>query len=261
MRLIERRRREKGLRANLARRWGKRDAQGRDPAVLRRAYEIYRKGSLRRDSLDRFTWDDLDMDDVFRRIDHTLTAPGALRLHEILRNPAKSAAVLESRASLIRLYETRPEVRESLLLALARPGYRDPVAISRFLWEEAPGRPAWNHLYPSLFDNEITRRRDTPVSHVLWETGGATRFFHWEFQQQGDRVMAHLTRAHSELYRRSPDEQYPTLEALKALRRNGKPPTPSGAMNCLWSPKWPTWPTRGSSAPASARRMTTNSSC
>ena len=26
--------------------------------------------------------------------------------------------------------------------------------------------------------------------------------------------MAHLTRAHNELYRRSPDEQYPTLEAL-----------------------------------------------
>lgn len=91
--------------------------------------------------------------------------------------------------------------------------------------------------------------------------------------------MAHLTRAHNELYRRSPDEQYPTLEALmrhcegqkrwseekwnppsgirpevagdalnlrlgedgeealKALRRNGKPPTPSGATNCLWSPK------------------------
>lgn len=88
-----------------------------------RSYFDWRRGAGR-DSflLDEITWNDLDLDRVFRRINPALSTSGEQYLYYMLRSPAIEAEVYAGRQSTIALMEKKPGLRLKLQVILARLG-------------------------------------------------------------------------------------------------------------------------------------------
>jgi len=100
-------------------------------------------------ALDDRTWDDLVLDDVFKRIDHTESTLGRHALYHRLRM-AHSAESLRAFESLVARLSVDAPVRERVQLALER--LRDPQGYD--LWwlarPDAVNVPAWYAVFPVL---------------------------------------------------------------------------------------------------------------
>ena len=88
-----------------------------------RAYFDYRRENQMDDFLiDDISWSDLDMDDLFKRINPGLTTSGEQYLYYMLRSPAVEKTAYDARKELIRFAEEEPELRLKLQTILARLG-------------------------------------------------------------------------------------------------------------------------------------------
>ena len=101
-------------------------------------------------AIDDQTWVDLNMDEVFGTIDRTLTTPGQCVLYDILRTPLLSGGILGERNHSIRLFQTDPDIRERVQLALLGLGMQKNSGITYLLWQAGapPGRMRF--LYSAL---------------------------------------------------------------------------------------------------------------
>lgn len=75
--------------------------------------------------IDDRTWEDLNGNLVFARIDRTLTAYGQQYLYALLRTPVFSEGELERRSALIGLFQAEPGIREKVQTILAKVGRDD----------------------------------------------------------------------------------------------------------------------------------------
>lgn len=102
--------------------------------------------------IDNQTWADLNMDDVFKAVDRTLTTPGQCMLYHILRTPLLSGDILRGRSQIIRLFQSDARVREQIQLALLRLGLQKGNGITYLLWhpEKPPGRIRFLYLALAL---------------------------------------------------------------------------------------------------------------
>lgn len=74
-------------------------------------------------SIDQITWEDLDMDKIFARMDHTVSAPGREYLLYLLRTPMLEEEGLWERDRLIQMFAQDGEMRLALQMILAQaPG-------------------------------------------------------------------------------------------------------------------------------------------
>lgn len=90
-----------------------------------RGYSDFRQEQARDPfSLDDITWNDLGMDDVFRRINPGLSFSGEQYLYHMLRTPAVDRSVYEERLTLISLVEADADLRLKSQYALSRMGCR-----------------------------------------------------------------------------------------------------------------------------------------
>ena len=88
-----------------------------------RAYFDYRREQDRDGFLlDETTWNDLDMDALFQRINPALSTSGEQYLYYMLRSPAVDQETYDQRRSLIRLMEEKPDLRLNLQVELAKLG-------------------------------------------------------------------------------------------------------------------------------------------
>ena len=88
-----------------------------------RAYYDFRASEGRDDFLiDDITWNDLDMDRVYKRINPGRCTSGEQYLYYMLRSPALEAGEFERRKQMIELAEADPKRRLKLELLLARLG-------------------------------------------------------------------------------------------------------------------------------------------
>ncbi|MBO5292915.1 MAG: hypothetical protein J6B10_07030 [Lachnospiraceae bacterium] len=71
--------------------------------------------------IDDMTWNDLGMDEIFRRVDYTLSQTGAEYLYHTLRSPQKPKQLAEREAK-IAYYRLKQEERLTLQLEFARLG-------------------------------------------------------------------------------------------------------------------------------------------
>ena len=132
------------------------DAFGRPPDLLyfpgdmtsARSYFDHGRGA-EAFSLDDATWDDLDLDRVFQRINLGLSNAGEQYLYYLLRTPALHSEEFARRRARIFLMEERPTLRRKLHTAFARLGRRSHVDIWGLftLTQASAGRLA---LYLSL---------------------------------------------------------------------------------------------------------------
>ena len=88
-----------------------------------RAYFDYRRDQ-RRDAflLDETTWNDLDLDRLFQRINPRLSTSGEQYLYYLLRAPALDAETLRARRALVELVSRDPRRRLELQVILGRLG-------------------------------------------------------------------------------------------------------------------------------------------
>lgn len=93
--------------------------------------------------VDDITWSDLSMDEVFQRVNGTLSSPGEDVLYSWLRRPLISGKELTKRQELIHFFESKSDARDDIRKVLARLGrgkrsyYSDA---EKALWARPVGR-------------------------------------------------------------------------------------------------------------------------
>lgn len=87
-------------------------------------------------AIDERTWQDLNMDLVFAKLDRTLTWPGMQRLYQMLRSPLiDDQAALRRRSTMISSFEDEQEQREEIQLILSKMDDRLGAGLPILLWE------------------------------------------------------------------------------------------------------------------------------
>ena len=109
-----------------------------------------RKGQASGFALDEITCRDLDMDDVFARLNSTETTAGEEILYKLLREPAFNPDVLTGRARLIGFFQRNRAEREAIQFALAQLGKRRFVNPTDYFFRPAPSSTSKARVYQSL---------------------------------------------------------------------------------------------------------------
>jgi len=76
--------------------------------------KLYNMSEKKDYTLDDQTWDDLDMDKVYGKLDRAYSSPGEAALYSMLRNPLMKEDKLKERGKLITLFSENKKLRESL---------------------------------------------------------------------------------------------------------------------------------------------------
>lgn len=115
-----------------------------------RAYFDFRRDTGRDGFLlDEITWNDLEGDAVFRRINPGLTTSGEQYLYYLLRSPAQDEATWEARRSLIGLMGRDEGLRVKLQQILARLGRARRADLCGAFYPSERG-PGWLLVYLTL---------------------------------------------------------------------------------------------------------------
>lgn len=109
-------------------------------------YEFRREKGLDGFLVDEITWNDLDMDDVFRRINPALSTSGEQYLYYMLRSPAQGREEYDRRRRLIDLMSREHELRLQAQLLLSRLGCRRRAELCRAFAPESHS-PLWLVIY------------------------------------------------------------------------------------------------------------------
>ena len=117
-----------------------REEYGTAPGKERRREEAAVKGSYlhyRKNTgiffLDDITWNDLDMDLIFQRMNYARSSAGAGELYRILRCPVAEWEVLRERDVLAGCMQEKSDLREQLSMALYEIGFTGKYALEDYL--------------------------------------------------------------------------------------------------------------------------------
>ncbi len=142
----------KKIKAQIVHRWGKEPKKVK-PEKLKfiATYfnDTYRE-KAQQHSIDNITWNDLDMDRIFMRINNTGSSVGEEYLYSLLREPVFDVETLKERGRLIEFFQKNPAQREKLQLALAKLGKIDDINISDYFTGSAPKPTGRGILYNLL---------------------------------------------------------------------------------------------------------------
>ncbi|MCI8799566.1 hypothetical protein NSB25_26145 [Acetatifactor muris] len=83
--------------------------------------------------LDDITWNDLDMDELFKRMNYTLSASGEEYLYYTLRTLKQSDEELEHLEETVRFFGEHPDIRVKVQLAARRLGYTGKYSLYDYL--------------------------------------------------------------------------------------------------------------------------------
>ena len=150
--------------------WGKEQDRRRVFPMIESLHQ-YRRSSPQEGAapLDDQTWNDLNMNEVYAKIDRTLTNPGECVLYQMLRTPLLSPSELQRRSQVIRLFQTDQTIRERIQLDLQRLGRSDTNVITSLVWGQAPSATRVRYLYSFLALVALVSAVGAPL---LWGTRG-----------------------------------------------------------------------------------------
>ena len=131
--------------------WGKEKEKDQNFSEIE---SFYRYSTVNQDvndiSIDDQTWLDLNMDDLYSRMERTLTNPGECVLYQILRTPLLSDEILKQRNKIIRLFQTNQEIREKIQIGLLRIGRQKGNGITALVCEDLPPSTSFKFLFSFL---------------------------------------------------------------------------------------------------------------
>ena len=126
------RRNEKMFRARLEQDYGKlpaREYKAERFSRLDRYYRNHQKDG----QIDDITWNDLNMDEIFKQMNHTLSSAGEEYLYYTLRTPEMSEDVLRHREEQIRYFAQNPKQRVSVQLLMRKLGTAGDYSLYDYL--------------------------------------------------------------------------------------------------------------------------------
>ncbi len=105
--------------------WGKSQTiKERDFKTIRPLFDYSFAHDKNRDFIDEQTWKDLNMDQLYGKIDRTYTDPGGAVLYRMLREPLFNREELTERSRIIGFLQNNHEARENIQFALIRLGHQ-----------------------------------------------------------------------------------------------------------------------------------------
>lgn len=117
-----------------------------DMEYIRAYYDFRKNAGLDKFLIDEITWNDLNMDGIFRRINPGLSTSGEQYLYYMLRSPTVTESDYNARKTLIELMGKKPDLRLKLQIILARLGCTRRADLSRAFSPSAHGY-GWLLIY------------------------------------------------------------------------------------------------------------------
>ena len=84
--------------------------------------DSYFKKHPKEGQIDDITWNDLNMDEVFKRMYHTISSTGEVYLYYTLRTPRMQSETLEDQEKMAEFFDTHPDERVKVQLLMRRLG-------------------------------------------------------------------------------------------------------------------------------------------
>jgi DNA mismatch repair ATPase MutS len=105
--------------------WGKIQIMKDRPVEnIRLLFEYYHSERKNPDLIDNQTWKDLNMEQLYARIDRSSTDPGEAVLYNMLRTPLFDKEKLAARNKIVRAFQNNSELREKVQLELSKLGHQ-----------------------------------------------------------------------------------------------------------------------------------------
>lgn len=117
-----------------------------DMEHIRAYYDFRREKNLDEFLIDDITWNDLDLDRIFKRINPGLSSSGEQYLYYMLRSPAIEPATYHARKELIDMMTEVPDLRLKLQVILARLGRTRRADLNKAFYPSEHGF-GWLILY------------------------------------------------------------------------------------------------------------------
>lgn len=102
------------------------------PGRLENIAKFYKRHE-REGQLDDITWNDLNLDEVFKRLNYTYTSAGEEYLYYTLRTPEFSSEDLKHKESLVQYFMEHPDERVRLQFVLSQMGYSGKFSIYDYM--------------------------------------------------------------------------------------------------------------------------------
>lgn len=121
-----------------------------DMTFLKNHYKIRKKNESSGESIDELTWNDLDMDTVFKRINYTKTSLGEAYLYYKLREISYNEDEWTSLEKLTNLFTINEELRTKVSLLLLKVGKLNDLNLTNFIYNPKFSKIPSYYKYPLL---------------------------------------------------------------------------------------------------------------
>ncbi len=116
----------------LYRDYGKEPEREYKPERFERIDSYFRKHPCE-DQIDDITWNDLNLDDIFKRMNHTLSSTGEEYLYYTLRTLKKDPEQLEDQERMAEFFDANPDERVKVQLLMMRLGTMGNYSLYNYL--------------------------------------------------------------------------------------------------------------------------------
>lgn len=122
--------------------WGKKREKQTPREKKEKLNACFKEKAAENFCVDAITWNDLDLDDVFDTIDHTVSVCGEEYLYTALRMPVTTSEIREKREALAELFLKNQKAREAVqraLLLMGKEKENPPTKEAAVLMQAEPG--------------------------------------------------------------------------------------------------------------------------
>lgn len=106
----------------IRRNWGKPSKRQYEAGDLEQISHYFRRKEKEGFVIDDITWNDLDMDRLYKMVNQTVSSPGEDVLYDMMRRPVFSREELEEREKLVEFFSSHTKEREEMQLYLSKVG-------------------------------------------------------------------------------------------------------------------------------------------
>ncbi len=133
--IIENKKRLKYIKFNITNNYGK--SINLDEVIIKmKNVSSYFRNKNEKNIIDDITWNDLNMDDVFKKINNTQSTAGQEVLYDMLRTPVYSQAVLTKRDKVIEFFKKNEKERYNIQFILGKLGKSNELYITNCLFNK-----------------------------------------------------------------------------------------------------------------------------
>ncbi|MDU3803291.1 hypothetical protein [Paraclostridium bifermentans] len=133
--IVENRKRLKYIKFNIVNNYGK-DINLEEVMIKMKNVSSYFRNKNEKNIIDDITWNDLNMDDVFKKINNTQSTAGQEVLYDMLRAPVYSQAVLTKRDKVIEFFKKNEKERYDIQFILGKLGKSNELYITNCLFNK-----------------------------------------------------------------------------------------------------------------------------